>query len=88
MKSNDHRRRTFGLMLLAGIVTLPACVQPRVQEPEASEAATAERIALLTNQVASLQRYTSQMEEIYAAQEAEILSLRRQVASSSPRQRD
>jgi hypothetical protein len=86
MRSNDHRRRLFGLMLLAGIATLQACVQPRVLEPEAGEAAAAEQISLLTNQVASLHRYASQMEEIYAAQEAEILSLRKQVASLSPRQ--
>ena len=85
MKSTVHIRRMFGLILLA-VATLPACVQPRVQQPEGSEAATAERVSLLTRQVASLERYTSQMEEIYAAQEAEILRLRQQVASLSPRQ--
>ena len=38
---------------------------------------TAESVSLLTKQVASLQRYSAQMEEIYASQAAEILSLQR-----------
>ena len=88
MKSTVDLHRMLGLILLASVATLPACVQPRVQQPEGSEGATAERVSLLTNQVASLQRYTSQMEELYAAQEAEILKLRQQVASLSPSQSD
>ena len=74
MKSCSHAPRVFGVLLLAP--TLIACAQSRVQESP-DEAATAERIALLTDQVASLQRYSAQMEEIYAAQEAEIVSLQR-----------
>ena len=83
MKSCSHAPRLFGVLLLAP--TLIACAQSRVQESPA-EAATAERIALLTDQVASLQRYSAQMEEIYAAQEAEILSLEQEIARRGPSQ--
>ena len=75
MKSNSHAPRMFGLLVLAA--TLTACAQPRVQESVADEAVTAEGVSLLTDQVASLRRYSAQMEEIYASQEAEILSLQR-----------
>lgn len=79
--------RVFTLILLAGVAALPACVQPRTtgaiahQEVEADEAVTAERVFVLGQQVESLTRYASQMEQLYAAQEAEILALRREVAS-------
>jgi hypothetical protein len=78
--------RVLNLILLAGVATLPACVQPRTtgaiahQEVEADEAVTAERLFVLGQQVESLTKYASQMEQLYAAQEAEILALRREVA--------
>lgn len=75
MKSNSHAPRMFILLVLAA--TLTACAQPRIKESRADDAVTAERVSLLTDQVASLQRYSAQMEEIYASQEAEILSLQR-----------
>ena len=84
MKSNSHAPRMFGLLVLAA--TLTACAQPRVQESAADEAVTAERVSLLTDQVASLQRYSAQMEQIYAAQEAEILSLQQEIARRGPSQ--
>ncbi len=74
MKPNSHAPRMFGLLVAA---TLTACAQPRAQESAADVAMTAERVSLLTDQMASLQRYSAQMEEIYAAQEAEIMSLKR-----------
>jgi hypothetical protein len=84
MKSNSHAPRMFGLLVLAA--TMTACAQPRVQESAADEAVTAERVSLLTDQVASLQRYSAQMEEIYASQEAEIVSLRQEIARRGPSQ--
>jgi hypothetical protein len=83
MKSNSHVRRTF--ILLAGVAALAACVQqPTTDRSESGEAVTAERASLFTAQVESLQRYTTQMEKLYAEQEAEILRLRRQAASVTP----
>ena len=55
------------LALFAGVATLPACVQPRVSE--------------LSRQLEDHQRFAAQMEQTYAAQEAEILALRQEVAS-------
>lgn len=78
--------RALNLILLAGVAALPACVQPRTtgasahEEVEADEAVTAERVFVLGQQVESLTRYASQMEQLYAAQEAEILALRQEVA--------
>jgi hypothetical protein len=69
--------RVLNLILLAGVAALPACVQPRTTD----EAVTAERVFVLGQQVESLTKYASQMEELYAAQEAEILALRQEVAS-------
>jgi len=66
MKS--HRVRFLsGVALIAGVVALPACVQPRVSE--------------LSRQLDAHQRFSAQMEKTYAAQEAEILALRQEVAS-------
>lgn len=78
--------RVQSLILLAAVAALPACVQPRTtgagahQEVEADEAVTAERVVVLGQQVESLTRYASQMEQLYAAQEAEILALRQEVS--------
>ena len=57
--------------LFLGVAALPACVQPRVAE--------------LSKQVEDTTRYAARMEEIYAAQEAEILSLRTQLATLQSR---
>ena len=75
MRFNSHVRRTF--IILASVAALPACVQPRVQPQPNGDAVTLERESGLTNQLESLQRYASQMEQTYAAQEAEIRSLQR-----------
>ena len=64
----SHRVRFLsGVALFAGVATLPACVQPRVSE--------------LSRQLEDTQRFAAQMEQTYAAQEAEILALRQEVAS-------
>jgi hypothetical protein len=78
MKLNSHAPRMFGLVMV--LAALTACAQPRVQTA-GSEEPTEDAVSLLTNQVQSLERYASRMEELYAAQEAEILSLRQEVAS-------
>ena len=75
MKFNGRIRRT--LVILAGVAALTACVQPRVQQSQAGEAVAEDEVSLLTNQLESLQKYASRMEQIYAAQEAEILSPQR-----------
>jgi len=86
MKANGSVRIVFNLVLLASCTALPACVQPRTtnasahQEVEADEAVAAERVFVLGQQVASLTKYAAQMEQLYAAQEAEILALRQEVA--------
>ena len=67
MQANKSVRRLVGLMLFIGVATLPACVQPRVAE--------------LSKQLEDTARYAARMEEIYASQEAEILSLRKELAS-------
>lgn len=67
MEANRSVRRLVGLILFIGVATLPACVQPRVSE--------------LSKQLEDTARYAARMEEIYAAQEAEILSLRAELAS-------
>ena len=59
--------RVLNLILLAGVAALPACVQPRTTDASAQE-------------VESLTRYASRMEQLYAEQEAEILALRQEVA--------
>jgi hypothetical protein len=81
MKFDHHVRRAF--LLLGAVAALPACVQTPVEQ---SHAATAERVSLLTSQLRDFERYTTQMEKQYAAQEAEILALRDQVASLSSSQ--
>jgi hypothetical protein len=75
MKLNSHAPRMFGLAMVSAALT--ACAQPRAGGGEPTE----DEVSLLTNQVQSLERYASRMEELYAAQEAEILSLRQEVAS-------
>jgi len=75
--------KTKRRLLWAAVAALLGCAQPQVREETRSEAAgMAENVLTLREQVASLQRYAAQMEKTYAAQEAEILTLRRTVASS------
>jgi hypothetical protein len=62
-------------ILCPALAVLLACAEPRIRPPEAPTE--------LDLQVASLQRYVSQMEKTYAAQEAEILALRREIAGSA-----
>jgi hypothetical protein len=76
MKSNRHAPRMFGLLVV--LAALAACVQPR-EQPTANESASPAVDS--ADQVASLKRYAARMEEIYAAQEAEILRLRQEVAT-------
>ena len=78
MRFNSHVRRTC--IILVSVAALPACVQPLVQQQADGDAVTIEREPGLTNQLNSLQRYASQMEQTYAAQEAEIRSLQRYAA--------
>ena len=84
------------LVLLASCTLLPACVQPQVQQratPDsavrdvAPEAVTPERVAELAQQLESVSRYAARMEELYAAQETEILALRQKVASLASERR-
>lgn len=77
MKLNSHVLRVSGVVTM--LAALTACAQPR---QEAARTAPAEdAVSLLTHQVQSLERYTAQMEQRYAAQEAEILRLRQEVAA-------
>jgi hypothetical protein len=76
MKSNRHAPRMFGFVVV--LVALAACAQPRVQQPTANDSASP---AVDSTKVANLERYAARMEEIYAAQEAEILRLRQEVAT-------
>ena len=78
MKLTTHAPRMCGLFV--ALATLTACAQPRVQ-PAAGSEPNDDAVLLLSNQVQSLQRYSSQMEQLYAAQEAEILRLRQEIAS-------
>jgi hypothetical protein len=80
MKANGSARRVLYPMFLASLIALPGCVQPRVQQPAANDSASSAADPLAV-QLESLQRYAAQMEELYAAQEAEILRLREQVAN-------
>jgi hypothetical protein len=75
MKLNSHAPRMFGPVMVLAV--LMACAQPRAGGGEPTEDA----VSLLTNKVQSLERYASRMEELYAAQEAEILKLRQEVAA-------
>ena len=68
------------LGLLIVLAALTACAQSTVQEAMNGQP-TEDAVLALTDQVQSLQRYTFRMEELYAAQEAEILRLRQQVAA-------
>lgn len=68
-------------ILCAALVALLGCAEPRVRQQgtpaeSVEEAATIE----LGERLASLQKYVSQMEETYAAQEAEIRVLQRYAA--------
>ena len=65
-------------VLWVTIAALLGCAEARVRE---GTPAAAEGVLELANQVASLQRYATQMEKTYAAQEAEILALRRAIAT-------
>ena len=76
MKFKSHAPRLFGLLVP---LVLAACAQPRVEETAGGEPPG--ETASLTHQVATLERYAARMEEIYAAQEAEILQLRQEVAA-------
>lgn len=94
MRAIDPVRIVFSAVLVSSCALLTACVQPQAQqsatavrEPGPDAAATAERVAELAQQLESMSRYAAQMEEIYAAQEAEILALRQQVASLATRNR-
>lgn len=97
MRAIDRVRLLFSAVLVSSGVLLAACAQPQAQqsatsatavrEPGPDAAATAERVAELAQQLESVTRYAAQMEEIYAAQEAEILALRQQVASLASRNR-
>jgi hypothetical protein len=78
MKLTSHAPRVFGLLVV--LAALTACAQPRVQTAAGGEP-TDDAVALLKDQVQSLERYSSQMERLYAAQEAEILRLRQEVAT-------
>jgi hypothetical protein len=94
--------RTHAIRLLVGatfctsLAVLTACAEPQVQERDTAiggavpGASTAQRVAELSQQLESVSRYASRMEELYAVQEAEILALRAQVASltSDPRSSD
>lgn len=77
MKCNRHAPRMFGLLVV--LAALAACAQPRVQQPTANDSGSP--AVHSADQFASLERYAARMEEIYAAQEAEILELRQEVAS-------
>ena len=66
-------------LLGAAIAALLGCAEARVRE---DAPAAAEGVLELANQVATLQKYATQMEKTYAAQEAEILALKRAIASS------
>lgn len=90
-------RLLVGATLCTSLALLAACAEPQVQERDAATrgavpggAETAHRVAELSQQLESVSRYASRMEELYAAQEAEILALRAQLASltSDPRTSD
>lgn len=85
-------RLLVGATLCTSLALLAACAEPQVQERDIAirGAATAHRVAELSQQLESVSRYASRMEELYAAQEAEILALRAQLASltSDPRTSD
>jgi hypothetical protein len=66
MRANRSVRLALGVALVAGVATLPACVQPRM--------------STLADQLAAYRKYTAHMEDTYAAQEAEILALRQELA--------
>jgi hypothetical protein len=89
MRTERRIRHLVSPILWAAFAALLGCAETQPRAPAASvdavqdAAATAERVALLSEQVASLERYTAQMEKLYASQEAEILSLRRQLAGSA-----
>jgi hypothetical protein len=76
MTANGSVRSVFNLILLASCTALPACVQPRTTDASAHQ-----EVEELGQQVESLTKYASQMEKLYAAQEAEILALKQEVAS-------
>ncbi len=75
MRAHRSIRNLSSLILAATFAALLGCAQPQVQ-PEG----TAERVLELGKQLESMRKYASQMEKIYAAQEAEILALRQEVA--------
>jgi hypothetical protein len=66
---------------LLGCAQAPPRPAAASTDPARDVDATTEKIAELAEQVASLTRYAARMEQIYASQEAEILSLRRAIAS-------
>jgi hypothetical protein len=71
MRASRCVRCLLGLTFFTGVAALPACVQPRVAE--------------LSKQVEATTRYAARMEELYASQEVEILSLREQLATLQSR---
>jgi hypothetical protein len=78
-------------ILCVALATLLGCAEPQSRPQEAGaarnvaaeEPVSAATLAELGRQVASLQRYAAQMEKTYAAQEAEILALKREIAGSA-----
>jgi hypothetical protein len=67
MRANRPVRRVTGFVVLVGVTSLSACAQPKLPE--------------LASQLAAYAKYTAQMEDTYAAQEAEILALRQELAA-------
>jgi hypothetical protein len=89
MKTHGSIRRALGLILVTGLAASAGCVQPRTLEQANDDAAhqgaetdaiTPERVSELAKELEGFRRYAARMEEIYAAQETEILALRAEVA--------
>lgn len=86
MKAHRSIGRLLMPLLAAGCTALLACARTELQPPRGNNSAgvaagvTAESVTALTEQLETTRRYAARMEELYAAQEAEILALRQQVA--------